>query len=370
MLVSLLALGACGLPRSGPTKSEIYAGSVLREGDAFVIDVTDRVNQVASSRSGPGFSAALRNAGRLGADTIRPGDTLALQIWENVDQGLLSSAGTNATALTEIQVDEQGFIFVPYAGRIRAAGNSPEAIRRIITNKLSEQTPDPQVQVARAAGEGATVTILGTGGAQGVVPIERSTRTLSSLLAKAGGIDSDGSAISVTLMRGNTRETVYFEDIVSDPSQDIALRDGDRIILEKDQRHFTAFGATGAQTEVPFNRANISLMEALAQIGGLNPSTADPTGLFVLRNESEAVTEAITGVDVTGAQRVVYVLNLTSPNGLFRARDFLVRGGDTIYVTEAPLVQFNKTVAAVTGSLGRLNAAQSAVQSTTGGLGL
>jgi len=58
---------------------------------------------------------------------------------------LLSSEGTSATLLEEIQVDGNGFIFVPYAERIRVAGNSPEAIRRIITQKLALQTPDPQV---------------------------------------------------------------------------------------------------------------------------------------------------------------------------------------------------------------------------------
>jgi polysaccharide export outer membrane protein len=46
------------------------------------------------------------------------------------------------------------------------------------------------------------------------------------------------------------------------------------------------------------------------------------------------------------------VLDLTEPNGLFVARDFLIRDGDTIYVTEAPIVQWNRTIAAITGTLG------------------
>ena len=37
LIASIAILGACGLPRSGPTKSEIFAGSVQEEGDAFVI---------------------------------------------------------------------------------------------------------------------------------------------------------------------------------------------------------------------------------------------------------------------------------------------------------------------------------------------
>ena len=49
----------------------------------------------------------------------------------------------------------------------------PEAIRKIITDRLKDQTPDPQVQVRRLAGDGATVSLVGAVGGQGVYPIER-----------------------------------------------------------------------------------------------------------------------------------------------------------------------------------------------------
>jgi polysaccharide export outer membrane protein len=143
-LVAVLAVVAsCGLPRSGPTKNEIFSGSVMEDGDAFVLVVDDRVNLVASVTPALGFSAGFRDASPIGSDTIRAGDVLGLTIWENVRDPLLVPAGQNATVLEEVQVDGSGFIFVPYAGRIRAAGNTPDAIRRIITEKLEEQTPDP-----------------------------------------------------------------------------------------------------------------------------------------------------------------------------------------------------------------------------------
>jgi polysaccharide export outer membrane protein len=34
------------------------------------------------------------------------------------------------------------------------------------------------------------------------------------------------------------------------------------------------------------------------------------------------------------------------------ARDFLIRDGDTVYVTEAPFVQWTKTLQAITGTVG------------------
>ncbi|WP_434288022.1 polysaccharide biosynthesis/export family protein [Celeribacter sp. SCSIO 80788] len=345
------SLSACALPRSGPTKKEIFAGSVLEQGDSFVVSVNDRVNAVTAINQELGFSSAFQNAGVIGSDTIAPGDVLSLTIWENVDDGLLAGAGASATVLSEVQVDGAGFIFVPYAGRIKAAGNSPEAIRRLITEKLDAQTPDPQVMVTRAAGDGATVTITGKISGQGVFPIERPTRRLTAMLARAGGPSVEPDVAQIKVIRGSKAETVWFQDLYNNPKYDIPLRDGDRILVEADPRSFTALGATGAQSVIPFETRNLSALEAIAQVGGLRTNSADPTGVFVFRNEPENIAKQVLGRDdIMGTQRLIYVLDLTQPNGLFLARDFLIRDEDTLYVTEAPFTQWQKTLSAVTGT--------------------
>lgn len=359
-IVAVLGLvSSCGLPRSGPNKNEIFSGSVLEEGDAFILTVNDRVNRIASVTPALAFSAGFSSAALVGSDTIQPGDVLGLTIWENVEDGLLVPTGQNATVLEEVQVDGAGFIFVPYAGRIRAAGNTPEAIRRLISEKLNDETPDPQVQVRRLAGDGSTVSVVGAVGAQGVYAIERPTRTLTAMLARAGGVVIEPDIAQVTVVRGNYSDSIWFEDLYDHPGHDIALRAGDRIIVEQDTRTFTALGATGAQNRVPFESQTISAIEALATVGGLSSAVADPTGVFVFRNEPEEIARQLVGRnDLIGTQRVVYVLDLTRPNGMFMARDFAIRDGDTVYVTEAPFTQFNKAIAAATGSLNSANAVQ------------
>ncbi len=364
LMAALALVAGCGLtPRSGPSKNEIFAGSVLREGDAFVVAVDDRVNRIAGVTPALGFAAAFESAALLGSDTIQPGDVLGLTIWENVDDGLLVPSGQNATVLEEVQVDGAGFVFVPYAGRIRAAGNTPEAIRRIISEKLEAQTPDPQVQVRRLAGDGSTVSVVGDVGAQGVYPIERPTRTLSAMLAAAGGVSVRPELAQVTVTRGSTTGEIWFQDIYEHPRADIALRGGDRILVEADTRDFTALGATGAQELVDFESRNISAIEAIARVGGLNPQLADPTGVFVFRNEPAVIASQITGIpDLVGTQRLVYVLDLTRPNGMFLARDFAIRDDDTVYVTEAPIVEFNRVISGLTGSLTATRAAAESVR--------
>ena len=350
-------LAACGLPRSGPTRAEIYQGSVLKKGDVFIVAVTPRVTRATAVTPALGFSADFLNAGIVGSDTIAPGDKLAVTVFENVKQDpLLGNTGQRVSQLQDLQVDGQGDIFIPYAGRLHAAGLTPEGLRQLITSRLDPQTPDPQVIVQRLAGDGATVTVSGAVTAQGDYPIQRPTRTLSAMLAKAGGANIPETTAMVRVTRHGKTEQIWLSDLYTHPALNIALRPGDVINVEKDSRSFTALGATGQQARVNFTTQTISAIEALATVGGLNSNLADPKGVFVFRNEPAKIADAVLGRnDLVGPQRMVYVLNLTEPTGMFEARDFLIRSGDTLFVTEAPFVQWNKTIAALTGSLNAAN---------------
>ncbi len=354
LLVSGALVSACDLPRSGPTKAELLSGSVEQAGDAFIVPVTTEVTRQTAVQPSFGFSAAFQNAGLVGSDTLSSGDVLNITIFENVrDDPLLGNTGQRVSGLTEVQVDGQGFIFIPYAGRIQAAGQTPEGLRQAITRNLEDQTPDPQITVTRAAGNGSSVSVAGGVAGSGVYPIEAPTRTLATMLARAGGVSIDPDVAIVRVIRGRHSGKVWLKDLYENPALDIALRPGDRIVVEEDSRSFIALGATGGQTMVPFASESLSALEALATVGGLSTQAADPTGVFVLRDESAAVASAVLGrQDLTGDQRMVYVLDLTQPLGLFEARDFQIRDGDTIYVTEARFTQWQKALSAITGTTG------------------
>ena len=361
LLGAALVVSACGLPRSGPTKGEILSGSVEKGGSSHIVNVDDRVNRAANYSPAYGFGSDFRNASPVGADVVRPGDVLGLSIWENVDDGLLASLGESSTQLTELQVDSQGYIFVPYAGRVMAAGNSPDELRRIITEKLETQTPDPQVMVTRVAGDGATVSVMGKVNSQGVYPIERPTRTLSAMLSKSGGVSIEPEVAVVTVKRGGSSGKVWLRDLYSNNRNDIALRPGDVILVEEDQRSFTALGALGGQTKVPLGNDQINAIEAVAMVGGLATLLADPKGVFVMRTEPQSVARAVLGRnDIYGDQRIAYVLNLAKPDGMFVARDFIIRDEDTVYVTEAPFVQWQKIMNSILGTATDVGSAESA----------
>ncbi len=352
LFTSVALVAGCGLPRSGPNKREVLSGSVDKKGDAYVVTVTPEVSRLTAVQPVFGFSEGFRNAGVVASDMISAGDSINVTVYENVkDDPLLGNTGQRVSGLSTVQVDGQGYIFIPYAGRIKAAGQTNEGLRQAITRKLEGQTPDPQVSVSRMAGVGSTVSISGQAGANGVYPIDASTRTLATMLAKSGGVTIDPATAIVRVTRGGHTGKIWLKDLYENPSLDIALRPGDKIMIEDDSRKFIALGATGAQSTVPFVSPTMSALEAIATVGGLSTMSADPKGVFILRDESEEIARSVLGKpELAGDQRIIYVLNLTEPTGLFEARDFQIRDGDTLYVTEAPFVQWQKTLGAITGS--------------------
>lgn len=361
-----LILSACGLARGGPTNREIRAGSVENGGDMHVVDVTDAVAQAARRAPESGFSAAFRSAGVVSSERISAGDLLDVTIWENVDNGVFATAGARVTSLSAVSVDQLGNIFIPYAGVVRASGRTSDQLRIKLTELLATQTPDPQIEVRREPGDGATVSIIGGVALQGVFPITASTRRLTGMLAAAGGVAVEPNIVKITIRRGQETGSVWMQDLFDVPDYDIPLRAGDKIFLEKDERFFLSLGAVG-QRRIPFETHNPNVIEALALLGGLISNTSNPRGIFIFRVEPAAIANRVMGrTDFTTPQRIAYVVDLTKPSGIFTAQNFVVEDEDTLYVTEAPYVAWNKVLQTVLGTLNTVTAFETSANNVAG----
>lgn len=340
-----LLVGGCTLPRSGPTAGEIRNAAAAPEYDMHIVTVTPAVAAASRSYDALGFSSSLVNAPEISPDVIASGDTLGVRVWENVDAGLLAGVGQRAAPIEALQVDQSGSIFIPYVGRVQAAGKTPNQVRQIVTEGLQTKTPDPQVEVIRSAGDGATVSVNGGVREPGVYPIQAPTRRLSAMLARAGGVAVVPDVAQVVVERNGRTERIWLQDLYDNPRYDIALRPNDRVIVEEDRRSFTALGAATNQQRIAFNKHNMSALEAIAAAGGLNGRSADPTGVFIFRRETAEVANRVLGrTDLVGPQRVTYVIDLTKPEGLFSAREFIIRDEDTVYITEAPLAAWSRVI--------------------------
>ncbi len=355
-----MALMGCTLPGTGPSRSQLLLSSREKQGDAVVVPVTAEVVSRTNYRETRSFPPSFYGAPSINTDVVRPGDTLILTVYENVETGLLGPAGSPST-ITPIQVDNTGHIFIPYAGRIQAGGSTIEDTRVKIAEALAEQTPDPQVLLSRSEGLGSAVTIVGSSVQNGVYPIGVPTTHLTGMLAQAGGsVNENPEATIVTVTRGSRSGSVWLSDILENRRHDIHLRPGDVVRVEEDFRAYTIAGQIGNGV-VRFPKPEFSLFEAVSLAGGVSNASGDPTGVFVLREERGEIANLYHSFnDATQARNLLYVFDLRAPNGLINARDFLLQDGDVIYVTEAPYSQFTKVISSIItpiNSVGQLGSA-------------
>ena len=345
----VLSVAACGLPRGGPSYSEI-TDTNTPEGYGFeVVPVSPDVVRINRVDEKTGFAVNFVETRAEAPFTLSNGDVLAITVWENIDEGLLNPAGIGATPLPNSQVDEKGRVFVPYVGLVKASGRTINQLRQSIQGQLAAKTLNPQVDILRVEANGRLVSVQGSVNAPGLYPIEPATTHLLPMMARAGGVSIDPEVVRLQLRRGRIQGNIWLQDLYDDPRNDVHLRSGDAIIAERDRRVFTALGAVSGPQSVQFPTRDLSVISALGTVGGLRDLTADATGIFLFREEPvEIARRLFPGKEISEPQRVAYIIDITQPGGMFLARDFMMRDGDTLFVTNAPFVQWLKILQAVT----------------------
>ncbi|MEL6476173.1 MAG: polysaccharide biosynthesis/export family protein [Pseudomonadota bacterium] len=344
-----LVVAGCGLPRNGPYKDEIQAPPVEESGLAFqVIPVTADIARITRINERSGFQISLVDTAKEPTQLIASGDVMSITVWENIDEGLLNPQGIGASQLPNSIVDDRGFIFVPYVGLVKAAGRSLNSLRNAIQQSLSEKTLNPQVDIFPVEKGGRLVSVQGRINTPGLYPIEKATRTLLPMIAQAGGVSEDPEVTRIKVRRGRIVGEISLQDLYDDPLNNIPVRSGDAVIAERDRRIFTALGAVAGPQTVPFPTRDVSVIRALGIVGGLIDSRADPTGIFVFREEpAEIANRLLPGSTATEPQKVAYIFDLTQPGAMFLAGDFMMRDNDTLYVTTAPFVRWLKILQAI-----------------------
>lgn len=375
-----MSLAACGafLPNAGPTTQEIIGGDPEQTLDFAIAELDVQAVTATQTPAPAAFDLNFRGTGIESAGVIGVGDLLSVSIWENLEDGLFTSAGSKQAVIPSVRVDEDGTIAVPYVGRIRAAGLRPFDIQEAIRKRLEEQTLQPEVLVGRAEIASRAVTVQGSIGAPGVYPLTLHQDRLLSLLASAG-LSADAEELTeVTIRRGDASASGWLDMVYEDPGANLALRSGDTIIVNRRNWAFNAFGAVGRTGRQQFQTRDMSLLDAISAMGGLNAQNANPTGVFLFRREEPAVLSQLTRLDETahglddellarfdGPQPVVYQLELNRSEALFLAGEFKMRDGDTIYVTEAPYAAWRKVLSVIIPTLGTAGSV-SALSATMG----
>lgn len=360
VLGCLVLAGCSALPAQGPT-----ASAVIEDASAvdtahlgyMVVDLDARVADVLATRS----VASLR--GRFGDNRPAPearigiGDSVTVTIWEAAAGGLFSSPlsasgpGSRSVVIPDQVVARDGSITVPYAGRIPVAGANPPAVERKIVEALKNKAIEPQALVTVSRNIANTATVTGEVAAGARVPLSARGDRIQDVIAAAGGVRAPVHETFVSLSRDGRTATVPLQILVDRPAENIFVRPGDTLTLVREPQTFTAFGATGRNSVVPFDARGITLEEAVAKAGGLLDHQSDPSAVFLLRKEAPEIARAIDPNYPIPPGRstvdVVYRVDLRNTNSFFLARRVTVHDKDIIYVANAPLTNVQKVLSVV-----------------------
>jgi polysaccharide export outer membrane protein len=360
LLSAILAGAGCStLPTTGPTADQVVSnGDNDLERRYVIADLDERTISILSRLPGPSFRASFSDHRPAPETQIGTGDEIRVTIWEAAAGGLFSGAGVDrfgtgarSAIIPDQVVARDGAITVPYAGRIQVAGLSPPEVEKTIIERLAGKAIEPQVLVTVSRNITNSVTITGevTNGAR--IPLSAKGDRVMDAIAAAGGVRGAVHESFVRLTRGRSTVTVPMETILATPQENVFLRGGDIITVVREPQTFTAFGAVGQNTVVPFGRITLSLEEAIAKAGGLLDYKSDPDGVFLLRFEPPSTVRAIQpGRAIDRREQmipVVYRLALRDAKSYFIARSFRMRDKDTLYVANASAAELQKFLSLV-----------------------
>lgn len=334
-----LLVTACGrLPSGGPVSEEIVSQANQEAAEFAIYPVTRAFLPTVSKWPGTGKEERLswiRASTGARTQIIQPGDTLNVQIWDSSDNSLLTGLEERVAQLGAIEVAVNGSIFVPYIGDVSVIGLTPDLARKELQDQLEAIVPSAQVQLTMLEGRNNSVDLVSGVATPGTYPMPDRNYTVMGLISAGGGISTSLNNPQIRLVRGGAIYGTSVDRLLDMPQYDTLLRGGDRVFVEEDERYFLSFGASGTEALHTFTKDNMSAMDAVAVMGGINDARADPQGLLILREyPGSAISSGVRGPRKT---RVVFSVDLTSADGLFSARKFQINTDDLLVATESPV---------------------------------
>ncbi|MDQ2065145.1 polysaccharide biosynthesis/export family protein [Xinfangfangia sp. CPCC 101601] len=304
----------------------------------------------SSGKGGMAGTGWIENKRGPSDNLINAGDRVDITIWETGEGSLLIMPGQKVVALPGLTVSADGTVFLPFADKVYIANMTVDQAREAIQAKLAVQTPATQVLINHSAGRKSTVDLISGVPRPGSYPLPSRDFTVLSLLALGGGVPAVETNPYVRLMRDGKIYSISADRLLKNPSLDTTLRGGDKVYVEPDERYFLSLGAAGREAMVRFPQDRISALDALALIGGLNESRADAKGILILRDyPAKAVRSDGKGPP---KQRMIFVIDMTSADGLFSAGQFTIQAQDVVMATESKVTSANVVMGLIGGVLG------------------
>jgi polysaccharide biosynthesis/export protein len=337
-----ISLAGCQvIPGDGPWMN----GAKATETAALPFDVIDLTPLTVlpyrpeASIDTPSTTSSL-SAG-AGHVAVAPGDVLKVRIFEPYEGSIFPTIQRPGADFGNQRVTDDGTIEVPFVGTVHVAGMDLGQIEHQIASQLQGKAQDPQVIVEYVSDRTNTVMVSGDVKQPGRISLLDGTRTVVDAINHAGGPAGQpgtASQYEVVLRRqGQVILKAQFSELLA--GADVGIQKGDEIVVRPNSRVFTVLGAVTKSGNVELTKPNLSLLEALGLVGGLSDDRANKTGVYVFRMGDIQ--------DNPTAKARVFRLDLSQPVSMFVAQQFGMQAKDVVYVTNAPLYEYNKILTAV-----------------------
>ncbi|HTB40137.1 MAG TPA: polysaccharide biosynthesis/export family protein [Reyranella sp.] len=360
--VALGAGGCTALPGDGPWMGGAQSGS----SEALPFDVIDLTpTTVVAYRQPESPDRPTSVASNLSAAvhiSIAPGDSLKVRIFERYGGNIFPTISGTSADLGVQRVAEDGTIKVPVVGVVHVAGLDLNQVEDRIIQQLGNKVQEPEVIVDFESPRTQTVMVSGDVKKPGRWSILDDIRTVVDAINMAGG-PAGGSQLAVPAnqlevvvrRQGQVILRAQMSELLA--GADIPVQKGDEIVVRSNPRVYTVLGAVMKSGNVELTKANLSLLEALGNVGGLQDQRANKTGVYVfrmgdLRNNPTA-------------RARVFRLDLFQPVSIFVAQQFGVQAQDVVYVTNAPLYEYDKVLTSIYRTFSIIGVARGNLLTTT-----
>ena len=165
-----------------------------------------------------------RGVGQREPYVIGVTDTLTITVWKNPELGGV------------VVVRTDGMVSVPLLDDVQAEGLTPEELKEVITEALSEYVTNPDVTVIVNGMNSNTISIMGGVGRSGELPLQKETRVLEAI-ARSGGFTTWAKKDKVRILRQTPQGLVEYRFDYSAylagkaPGTNLVLRPGDTIVV-------------------------------------------------------------------------------------------------------------------------------------------